>query len=177
MPEDSPKLDARPGSANRRGDGRLTTGDMARLASSTLRTVRFYEEAGILEPLERTEGGHRLFAETEMQRLRLALDLRHADLSLEDVRALFGSKGEHASGAAAARAITEKLDAQLELVGAQLEQLQALAAELKATQEALKGCLACEKSELFPEKCGDCSVMRVQKSLPNALKVLWRVQT
>ncbi len=176
MPEESPKPDAQPGLANRRIDGRLTTGDMARLTSSTLRTVRFYEEEGILEPLERAEGGHRLFAATEIEKLQLALELRHADLSLEDVRTLLGSKGEHCSGAAAARSITQKLDAQLALVGARVEQLQELAAELKATQVALKGCLVCEKSDLFPNKCGDCSVMRAQKYLPTALKVLWRVQ-
>ena len=34
---------------------------MARLSMSTLRTVRFYEEEGILRPIARTDGGHRLF--------------------------------------------------------------------------------------------------------------------
>lgn len=39
----------------------LTTGEMARQSSNTLRTVRFYEEEGILRPVRRTDGGHRLF--------------------------------------------------------------------------------------------------------------------
>ena len=32
----------------------LTTGEMARRSSNTLRTVRFYEEEGILRPVRRT---------------------------------------------------------------------------------------------------------------------------
>ena len=66
----------------RRRDGLLTTGDMARKSGSTLRTVRFYEEAGILKPTQRTEGGHRLFEASELDKLRLVSDLRSAGFSL-----------------------------------------------------------------------------------------------
>ena len=43
----------------------LTTGDMARRSSNTVRTVRFYEEVGVLESAERTEGGHRSCGDCE----------------------------------------------------------------------------------------------------------------
>ena len=45
----------------------LTTGEMARLSKTTLRTVRFYEEAGILAPIGRTEGGHRVFERAQLE--------------------------------------------------------------------------------------------------------------
>src|ERR1700734_3560260 len=56
----------------------LTTGEMARRSNNTLRTVRFYEEEGILRPVRRTEGGHRLFDRRELERLMLVTDLRTA---------------------------------------------------------------------------------------------------
>src|SRR5690348_9179110 len=67
----------------REGAPPLTTGEMARLSNSTLRTVRFYEEEGILRPARRTEGGHRLFERTELDRLMLVTDMRMAGLSLD----------------------------------------------------------------------------------------------
>jgi len=89
------KIDSSPPSplrTPRTDDQRLTTGDMARLSGSTLRTVRFYEEEGLIEPEERSDGGHRKFSERQLARLQLALDLREAGLSLADIKALFDFK-------------------------------------------------------------------------------------
>jgi DNA-binding transcriptional MerR regulator len=67
----------------------LTTGDMARLSESTLRTVRFYEQEGLIEPERRSACGHRLFSGRELMKLQLALDLREAGLSLQNIKDLF----------------------------------------------------------------------------------------
>lgn len=150
---------------------------MARLSASTLRTVRFYEEAGILEPLERTPGGHRLFAHEELVKLKFAGDLRHAGLSLEEVRSFFATKAEHNTGAEAALALSEKIDKQLALVESQVQLLQQLALELSSVKSALRGCASCKDTEHFPDHCGDCAVMRAQEQVPKALQVLWGVQS
>jgi DNA-binding transcriptional MerR regulator len=65
---------------------------MARQSGSTVRTVRFYEEAGLIQPVQRTDGGHRLFPERELHRLRLVSDLRAAGLSLDGIRDLLDAK-------------------------------------------------------------------------------------
>ena len=67
----------------------LTTGDMARLSDSTLRTVRFYQQEGLIEPERRSNCGHRLFSGRELMKLQLALDLREAGLSLHSIKDLF----------------------------------------------------------------------------------------
>ena len=64
----------------------LTTGEMARRSGNTLRTVRFYEEEGILRAVRRTDGGHRLFDEPELERLTLVTDMRSAGLSLDEIK-------------------------------------------------------------------------------------------
>src|SRR5258708_38990334 len=85
-------------SGARRRDRWYTTGEMARLSNNTLRTVRFYEEAGILRPVGRTEGGHRLFERPELDRLRLVSDLREAGMSLEEIRTLLDARDKAPSG-------------------------------------------------------------------------------
>jgi DNA-binding transcriptional MerR regulator len=86
----------------------LTTGDMARLGRSTLRTVRFYEEAGLLK-VARLDGGNRLFHENELHKLRLASDLREAGLSLSEIKSLFELKNRCASAEEASALLADHL--------------------------------------------------------------------
>ena len=92
----------------------LTTGEMARRSSNTLRTVRFYEEEGILRPIRRTEGGHRLFDRRELERLMLVTDLRSAGLSLDEIKQILLVKQSGACGSAAAKEATALLARRIE---------------------------------------------------------------
>jgi DNA-binding transcriptional MerR regulator len=67
---------------------RYTSGDLARATGQTLRTVRFYEEQQLLQPVETSDGGHRRFDEAALERLRLIVDFREMGLSLQDIRGL-----------------------------------------------------------------------------------------
>ena len=69
------------------GSGRsMTIGQIARLAGLSPRAVRFYESKGLLPPAQRTASGYRLYAEHDLELLRLVAQLRRAGLSLADVR-------------------------------------------------------------------------------------------
>ena len=69
------------------GSGRsMTIGQIARLAGLSPRAVRFYESEGLLPPAQRTASGYRLYAEHDLELLRLVAQLRRAGLSLADVR-------------------------------------------------------------------------------------------
>ncbi len=159
----------------RRKDGLITTGDMARLSRSTLRTVRFYEEAGLLHPVQRTEGGHRLFATSELRRLRLISDLRAAGFALEEIRELLATKEGAGSGPSAARAVNERLDEQIKSMAERAELLTRLVAELSATRALLDRCTRCTHAELFPHSCATCEVVSDASDVPDAAKVLWNL--
>ena len=60
----------------------LTTGEMARLGGTTLRTVRFYEAEGLIASCAREDGCHRKFSPSELKKLQIISDLRDAGLSL-----------------------------------------------------------------------------------------------
>src|SRR3954470_10124834 len=92
----------------------LTTGEMARCSNNTLRTVRFYEEEGILRPARRTEGGHRLFEKSELDRLMLVTDMRMAGLSLDEIKQILEVKQSGTTASGCAKEATRILSTRIE---------------------------------------------------------------
>ncbi len=152
----------------------LTTGEMARRSSNTLRTVRFYEEEGILRPVRRTEGGHRLFDRRELERLMLVTDLRSAGLSLDEIKQILEVKQRGECGSTAARAATEVLGRRIEELRDKLTVLSRLQEDLTQTANVMTACIDCHDTA-FPARCESCRVM-TQPSLPRSMRVLWSAQ-
>jgi DNA-binding transcriptional MerR regulator len=165
-----------PAEAERPREGQLlTTGEMARLSNSTLRTVRFYEEEGILRPARRTEGGHRLFERSELDRLMLVTDMRMAGLSLDDIKAILEVKKAAASGASAAEEAMRVLSARIDELKEKLAVLSRLRDDLEETTKIVSSCLSCNDDRSFPHGCDTCSVMASHPVLPRSVRVLWSV--
>ncbi|MBX3246813.1 MAG: MerR family transcriptional regulator [Myxococcales bacterium] len=148
----------------------LTTGDMARLSDSTLRTVRFYEQEGLIKPRERA-GGRRMFTHDELQKLQLALDLREAGLSLQDIKELFELKSRYATPQQASHEITDMLSRQILSMQEKIAKLRKLREELATMVTVISECSDCDGAN-FPAGCGDCDVLE-QPGLPRAMRVLW----
>ncbi len=148
---------------------------MARLSDSTLRTVRFYEEAGILHPVQRTEGGHRLFPPAELDKLKLVTELRAAGFALEEIREMLEAKHRATNGAAAAEDVLARLDRQIGSMTERLELLTRLVAELERTREVIRRCTQCDNKVNFPNNCDECKTMADVGDTPNAVGVLWGV--
>lgn len=55
---------------------KYTTGELAKLCNVTVRTVQYYDKRGILIPTELSEGGRRLYSESDLQRLKVICFLR-----------------------------------------------------------------------------------------------------
>jgi DNA-binding transcriptional MerR regulator len=157
----------------RRRDRWSTTGEMARLSDNTLRTVRFYEEAGILRPVGRTEGGHRLFERSELDRLMLVSDMREAGLSLEEIRKLLETKAAAGSGPEAAKTAIEALRKYMDDLKRKVDVLTRLHGDLAHTVETASKCLSCTHQDRFPDHCRDCDTISADKPYPRALRVLW----
>ncbi|HVA25540.1 MAG TPA: MerR family transcriptional regulator [Chloroflexota bacterium] len=59
-----------------RGSGYLQIGEAASRAALTQRTLRYYEELGLLKPASRMEGGFRLYSPEDMERIEYIKNLR-----------------------------------------------------------------------------------------------------
>lgn len=162
-------------SGPRRRDRWYTTGEMARLSDNTLRTVRFYEEAGILRPVGRTEGGHRLFERPELDRLLLVSDLREAGMSLEDIRTLLDAREKATTGADAARNTVTALRRHVTDLNHKVEVLTRLHDDLTRTVESASDLLTCEGHKFAPESCAACAKLESTRTLPRAMRVLFPV--
>jgi DNA-binding transcriptional MerR regulator len=156
-------------------DALLTTGEMARRSNNTLRTVRFYEEEGILRPVRRTEGGHRLFDRTELERLMLISDMRAAGLSLDEIKQILEVKQRASSGGDAARQATEILSRRITELRDKLAALLRLQEDLTQTNSVISACVDCNDTR-FPSRCDSCSVMAGHENLPRSMRVLWSAQ-
>ena len=52
------------------------------------RTLRYYEEMGLLTPSSRTDGGFRLYGEADIERLLLITPMKPLGFSIEEMRQL-----------------------------------------------------------------------------------------
>ncbi|MEM9037098.1 MAG: MerR family transcriptional regulator [Actinomycetota bacterium] len=68
-------------------------GELADATGVTVRTLRYYEEIGLLTPAGRTDAGHRLYGAAEVERLYRICLLRQLGLPLDGVRASLEDDG------------------------------------------------------------------------------------
>jgi MerR family copper efflux transcriptional regulator len=74
------------GLANMMEGGGMTIGQVARRIGLSPRAVRFYEAEGVLPHAQRTVSGYRVYAEGDLELVRLVAQLRLVGLSVMDVR-------------------------------------------------------------------------------------------
>ncbi|MCP5097856.1 MAG: MerR family transcriptional regulator [Chloroflexi bacterium] len=68
---------------------RLSIGDLAKELNITTRTIRYYEERGLIKP-ERSNGRQRIYTRRERGRLKLILRAKAAGFDLEEVKDVLG---------------------------------------------------------------------------------------
>ena len=66
----------------------MQIGEVATLTGLSLRTLRYYEEVGLVTPSARSAGGFRLYTAVDVDRFELVKRMKPLDFSLEDMRGL-----------------------------------------------------------------------------------------
>jgi DNA-binding transcriptional MerR regulator len=148
----------------------LSTGDLARATGNTVRTIRFYEEEGLLTPAVVSEGGHRRYTAEDLERLGLITDLRELGLSLCEIRSLLDLRAGCQSAAEFALRFQEVLEVHLEQAQRRLERLTRVKKELLDGLAAIQERLASSGTAQCP-----CAVAEAA-SAPRIVKVLARQQ-
>jgi DNA-binding transcriptional MerR regulator len=106
----------------------FSIGELSRRTDCKIRTIRWYEEIGLLPSAVRTSGGHRVYAESHLERLDFIRHAREFGFPLDAVRALL----ELSTGAVdvSCESAHEIASAQLAAVEGKLRRLETLRAEL-----------------------------------------------
>ena len=135
----------------------MRIGEVAEAVGTTSRTIRYYEEIGLLGGAERESGKHRTYTEQDVERLRdalrlkellgLSLDELREILEAQDARAALRDEWHHGHPGPARRAAilsesARHLDRQLELVARRRAEIQELESELKERRERVRALLS-----------------------------------
>ena len=64
----------------------MQIGEVADRTGLSLRTIRHYEEAGLIAPSARSKGGSRLYTEADVSRLMVIRRMKPLGFSLEEMR-------------------------------------------------------------------------------------------
>ena len=140
---------------NSASDRPLRIGELAELTGTTPRTIRYYEEIGLLQGAEREHGKHRCYTEADVERVRQILRLRDLlGLSLEQLSQLLEAETARAElrreyhrteQPAQRRRILKSalghISTQLELVRGRYEELARLEQELVERREKVESAL------------------------------------
>jgi DNA-binding transcriptional MerR regulator len=141
----------------------LRIGEVAQLTGTTPRTIRYYEELGLLAPApDREPGAHRVYDDADVERLREVLRLRRVlGLSLDELSELSAEESARAArkrewdagveDPVRRREILEEaaryVELQLGLLRRRREELDELERELLAKRRRVRGRLRDGSSE------------------------------
>ena len=140
----------------------MKIGEASAASGCHLETIRYYERVGLLAPPERTEGGYRQYADSDVQRLRFITRGRELGFSLDEIRSLLAL----ADDAALSCSDVDRLARQhLDDIRARVRELNRMARELERTIEGCQG-----------KRRGQCLILDALRASPptrrgNALPV------
>lgn len=121
-----------------------TIGDLARELDVSTRTIRYYEERGLLRPQRTINTQQRLYTPGDRVRLKLLLRARGLGFRLEDIRELFeiydATHDEKQQGQRLRQMIVERL-----------EQVEAQLRDITDLRNELRDALAAVDRQMLPE--------------------------
>jgi DNA-binding transcriptional MerR regulator len=108
--------------------GSLRIGELAQASGASAKTIRYYEEIGLLPPSQRAENGYRFYGAEDIQRLRFIRNARNLDFSLNDLKEVLALRDQ---GEAPCRYVAQLLEIKLIEIEERIRRLQELQQELQ----------------------------------------------
>lgn len=111
--------------------GYYSSGEFARMAGVTLRTIRYYDKQNIFKPSLVSEAGARFYTDEDFARLQQILLLKYLGFSLDDIREMTVADSDY-------HFMLDSLKIQLKLVQDRIEQMQLVEQAIKDTTESIQ---------------------------------------
>lgn len=73
----------------------FTTGEVANLCNISVRTVQYYDREGIVKPSELSEGGRRIYTESDLSQFQLVCLYKNLGFSLKEIKDILHSNEEY----------------------------------------------------------------------------------
>ncbi|MBI5376990.1 MAG: MerR family transcriptional regulator [Candidatus Schekmanbacteria bacterium] len=142
----------------------MKIGEIAKLANTTIRTVRYYEEEGLLFPSGRTKGGFRFYNEDDLKKLKTIKMLKSMNMGVCEIGDLLNARRKYKIGGKAALIIHTKLHLKLNQVTETINKLNEVKRELEVSRQLIAECTECEK-EIDVLQCNNCNFTDIRRGL------------
>ena len=113
-------------------------GQLANLVGFSPRTIRYYEEIGLLNSIKRTEGGKRVYTDQDCQRLQFIKKLKHLGLTLAEMQELEDIYRIHRTNKKVLPRLLELLDGHVEKIEERVQNLEKLRSEILSYHERIR---------------------------------------
>jgi len=130
-------------------------GELSRLVGLSQRTIRYYEEIGLLHSVRRIENGKRVFTDGDVRRLKFINRLKVLGLSLAEMVALEKIYRRQRNNREILPKLLEILDERAEQIDDRISQLVALKKEIREYQLRLREKVLREPPETSEQGKGD----------------------
>lgn len=108
-----------------------TTGEIAKLAGVTVRTVQYYDTRGILVPTDFSEGGRRLYNDDDLKKLRVICFLRDLGVQINSIAEILEAEN-------AQKVISLLLEQQLSMVQEEISEREKQRDKILTIQKEMK---------------------------------------
>ena len=105
-------------------------GQLANLVGVSPRTIRYYEEIGLLNSIRRLEGGKRVYTDQDYQRLKFIKRLKHLGLTLAEMHELEDIYEIHGTNKKVLPRLLELLEGHVEKIEERVRNLEKLKSEI-----------------------------------------------
>jgi len=134
-------------------------GELANLLGLSPRTIRYYEEIGLLNSVKRIEGGKRTYTDKDFQRLRFITRLKHLGLTLSEMLELEDIYQIHRTNRKVLSRLLELLDTHAVKIDERINSLNKLRADIINYQDKVRQKLSVDenfqKGEDTHDRSGD----------------------
>ncbi|MRR16130.1 MAG: MerR family transcriptional regulator [Deltaproteobacteria bacterium] len=112
-------------------------GELSRQLDMSQRTIRYYEEIGLLNSIKRVEGGRRIYTDADLRRLKLIKRLKIMGMTLSEMQELEAMWTYEKSNEKVLRRLLELLGNHLKRLDERIADLDILRHEIREYQERI----------------------------------------
>ena len=103
------------------------TGEFAKMANLSIRTIRYYDKIGLLKPSKIADNGYRMYSDRDFMKLQKILSLKYLGFSLDDIFSMTVNDSY--------LSLQQSLSLQKKMIDQKIEQLQNIKLSLEKTEQ------------------------------------------
>ncbi len=117
-------------------------GEMSKNLEMSQRTIRYYEEIGLLNSIKRVEGGRRIYTDADLRRLKLIKRLKIMGMTLSEMQELEAMWTYEKSSEKVLKRLLELLGSHLKRLDDRIADLDILRHEIREYQDRIQAKIA-----------------------------------